>query len=120
MKTVEVYHPDSNRVGKFNVLDETVRDDASMVGALLKLCTVLSETRHESGRGRLFIAASPLFQPLLEGEEIPEYMIEFVYGGRFEREDRERDRIDSGPFGFVAVRNFIVRVPTIGIGHRVH
>ena len=71
----EVIYPGSNRIGKFNLQHELLRDGAErpMLQALFGLCVVLGTEAHESGRGLTYIAASDLFQPLAEGEEIPEY-----------------------------------------------
>lgn len=115
---MEISFPDSPRIGRFNILSDKIDDPHSQ--ALFSLCTVLHEEPHESGRGTTFYAASDLFQPLNEGEEIPEYRIESVFDGNFEREDYQHQRIDSGRFGFVAIRNTIIRVPTLGIQTTVH
>jgi hypothetical protein len=110
MDTKEISFPDSNRVGKFNVLHEVLRSERGMIGALLGLCTLIESGPHESGRGIEFIAAGPLFQELAEGEEIPEYRIEMSVEP-FENPEREAARTNSGRFGFVAIRKTVVRVP---------
>jgi hypothetical protein len=117
---MELVHPDSNRIGRFNLMYETMADDRELTGALLALCVVLHVDDHESGRGKTYYAASPLFQPLAEGEEIPEYRIESVFDGRFADPEREAGRVDSGRFGFAAVRKIIIRVPTVGVATVVH
>lgn len=116
-EAIELSYPDTNRLGKLLILDRALRDDAAMVGALFGLVKVIKEGRHESGRGKEFYVACPadvpLFEPLREGEEIPEYRVEFVYDRKFERDDLEARRVNNGRFGFVAIRNFIIRVPPI-------
>jgi len=109
----EVVYPDSNRVGKFNLLYEVLRDGTQrpMMLALFGLCIILDVDEHESGRGKTYVAASELFQPLTEGEEIPEYRIEFAANMPFANKELEAKRLNSGQFGFVAVRKIIVRVP---------
>ena len=109
----EVIYPGSNRIGKFNLQHELLRDGAErpMLQALFGLCVVLGTEAHESGRGLTYIAASDIFQPLAEGEEIPEYRIEFAAGVPFPNPEHEARRLNSGAFGFVAVRQIIVRVP---------
>jgi hypothetical protein len=111
----QVWFPDSNRIGKFNLLSEVLHDGTQrpMLQALFGLCRILEVIDHESGRGKTYIAASDLFQPLAEGEEIPEYRIEMACNMPFEDPKRETARINSGSFGFVAIRNIIVRVPPI-------
>ena len=119
MKPKEIMYPDSNRIGKFNVLYELLRDGAQrpVLQALFGLCIVLEVEENESGRGKTYIAASELFDPLAEGEEIPQYRIEVAPGGRFADEFLESRRKDSGAFSFAAVRNTIVRVPTAQFHH---
>jgi hypothetical protein len=113
---MEIVHPGSNCIGSFNILDATLRDDAPMCAALFALCTLLAVEDHESGRGKTYIAASALFEPLAEGEEIPEYRIEFAYDRPFEIPELEARRVASGKFGFAAFRKIIVRVPTAQSG----
>jgi len=113
-----IVYPDSNKVGKFNVLYEVLRNgaEAPMLKALFGLCVILDVNDHESGRGRTFTAASELFQPLREGEEIPSYRIEFAKKDvPLPREEDERRRINNGDFGFTAIRQNIVRVPALNI-----
>ena len=119
---IEIAHPDSNRVGKFNLPYETLHDGAQrpMLQALFALCTVLQEEPHESGRGVRFIAAGDLFQPLAEGEEIPDYRIEFAYDMPFPAADHQARRLDVGRFGFVAIRQFVLRPPAVGIHAQAH
>lgn len=112
MKTERVRYVDSNRVGQFNITHEGLTN-RPMCAALFALCTVLKELPHESGRGKTFIAASELFEPVLEGAEIPTYRIDFAANRPFEREDYEARRLNSGVFGFVAIRQNIVRVPPL-------
>jgi hypothetical protein len=108
-----VHYSDSPRVGRFNLTYETLRDDREMCKALFSLCIVLAVEDHESGRGKTYTAASDLFQPLQEDEEIPFYRIEMVCNQPFENPEREAQRVDSGPFGFVAIRQNIIRVPAL-------
>jgi hypothetical protein len=114
---MQIIFPDSNRLGQFNVLFE--RHDPRLV-ALLGLCTVLAQEQHESGRGISYIAVSPLFEPLADGDEIPQYRIECAYDCAFEQAEHQARRVDAGRFGFVAIRQTIVRVPAITIEHRTH
>ena len=109
----EIVYPDSNRIGKFNLTHELLRDGSArpMLQALFGLCVVLDIEEHESGRGKIYIAASDLFQPLAEDEEVPMYRIEFACGCEFTNPEREQQRLNSGAFWFVAVRQTIVRVP---------
>jgi hypothetical protein len=109
----EIVYPSSNRIGKFNVSYEILEDGSArpMLQALFGLCVVLEVEEHESGRGKLYFAASDLFQPLAENEEVPEYRIEFACGMPFPNPEHEQRRLNSGAFGFVAVRQIIVRVP---------
>lgn len=95
---MEIYNPDS-RVGKFNIPHEC---DAETLQALLKQVKILQVENHESGRGVTFMAVSSLFQALTEGEEIPEY------------------RITVDKDGFKAIRNTIIRVPTINMFMSTH
>lgn len=115
-ENIEVCYPDSNRIGKFKILHEALRDGTQrpMLKALFGLCVVLEASEHESGRGKEYIVASDLFQELKEGEEIPEYRIEMTQT-RFIDDDHEARRLNSGAFGFVAIRNFILRVPAIAV-----
>jgi len=118
MNTQAISYPDSNKVGKFNVPAEILRDGAERpaLQALFGLCVVLDARDHESGRGKTYIAASELFQPLTENEEIPEYRIEFAQGRTFPNAEHEARRTNSGAFGFVAIRQIVVRVPPVQLG----
>jgi len=107
---MEIHYPDSNRIGAFNVLYEA--HDPRLV-ALLSLCTVLAKEPHESGRGLRYIAASALFEPLADGAEIPGYRIECAFDMPFEQPDHQARRIDAGRFGFVAIRQHVLRVPQL-------
>lgn len=111
--TVEIVYPDSNRIGRIWLPFEVLRNgaDAPMLKALFGLCVILKTEPHDNGRGMTYYAASDLFQPIGEGDEIPEYRLEVVYDSAFDNPERERDRTDSGKFGFCAIRNFILRVP---------
>jgi hypothetical protein len=111
---VQISYPDSNRIGRFWLPFDVIQNgaDAPMLKALFGLCVVLHIEAHENGRGMTYYAASDeLFQPILDGAEIPEYRLEVVYDRAFENPERERARVNSGKFGFVAIRNFILRVP---------
>jgi len=119
----EISYPDSNRVGKFKILHEvlTSGDERAMLHALFGLCVILDTVDHESGRGKEYIAASELFQPLAEGEEIPDYRIEFATQGRaFTNPEHEVGAlVAQGGFRFKAIRQIIVRVPPATLMHRV-
>jgi hypothetical protein len=80
---------------------------------------VLSCDEHESGRGKSYIGSSDLFQPLTEGEEIPQYRIEFAYDRAFDNPEHEAGRVNNGAFGFVAIRQNIIRVPTAALNYAV-
>lgn len=112
---MKVAYANSNRVGRINVLYAVIRDERPMIAALMALCVVLECEEHESGRGKTYTCASELFQPLNEGDEIPEYRLEFVHDQQFENPEREAARINSGKFGFVAIRNHILRAPLLSI-----
>lgn len=116
----EILYPDSNRVGKFNLTHELLQGGGNrpMLQALFGLCVVLEAGDHESGRGKTYVAASELFQPLTEGEEIPEYRIEFACNQQFADAEHEAQRMNSGAFGFVAIRQIIVRAPTAQFASR--
>lgn len=120
-QVVQVVSTGSNRVGKFNISHEMLADadERVMVQALMGLCIVLNCEEHESGRGVAYIASSELFQPLMEGEEIPQYRIEFAFDCAFDNPDHEVNRINNGPFGFVAIRQHIIRVPTAAFNYAV-
>jgi hypothetical protein len=122
MDVVKVVSQGSSRVGKFNLSYEMLGDDVKrpMVQALLAMCTILAQYEHESGRGQEYIAACELFQPLAEGEEIPHYRIEFAFDRAFDNPELEQQRTNAGPFGFVAIRQHILRVPAASLGHAVH
>lgn len=109
----EINYPDSNKIGKYNIRHELLNDGSArpMLQALFGLGVVLDTYENESGRGKTFIVASDLFQALAEGEEIPSYRIEFIFDGKFTNSEWESKRINSGNFGFVAIRQIIVRAP---------
>jgi hypothetical protein len=111
----------SDRVGKFKILHKSLGDpaDQPLLQALMGLCIVLHVEEHESGRGKQYYASSVLFQPLLEGEEIPEYRIDFAFDSAFPNPEHEAKRINNGAFGFVAIRQHIVRVPAAALAHAV-
>jgi len=113
---MEIVYPDSNRLGQFFVPYEVLRNgaDRPLLQALFGLCLPLKTEEHENGRGLRYYAVSAMFQELLEGEEIPEYRIAMVCG-KFENPEYERQRTNSGEFGFVAVRNTIIRVPPVHV-----
>lgn len=95
---MELHFPDSNRIGSFNILHE---EHDERVRALLSGCTILQAEPHESGRGKIYYAASPMFEPLADGSEVPEYRI-----------DGEQD---GGKWNFKATRKTVIRVPTVGV-----
>lgn len=111
----KIAYPDSNRIGKFRIMYEVLLDghERPLLQALFGLCLILkTEDPEESGRGVMYYAASDLFQPLLEGQEIPEYRLECAWPDQaFENPEREEQCLRSGGFRFVAIRKNIVRVP---------
>lgn len=110
----QIVFPDSNRIGKFRILYEILRDgrERPLLQALFGLCVILQTEPCESGRGTFYIAASDLFQPLAEGEEIPEYRLEVAWPDQaFPDPEREKDALQSNGFRFAAIRKVIVRVP---------
>lgn len=115
----KIAYPDSNRVGRFQVLREVLIDGGNRpwLQALFGLCVPLEVREHESGRGKEYTCASELFQPLAEGEEIPEYRIECERLARpFTAEELKEQRvIEGGGFRFYAVRKIILRVPPASI-----
>ena len=114
----EIAYSDSNRIGKFSIMFEML-EDRELIGALMALMApVLEAYPHESGRGTTFVAASELFQELQEGDEIPEYRIEFDHPTRPLPPERARECTKSGAFGFRAIRNTIVRVPPATFSHK--
>jgi hypothetical protein len=121
-EVVQIVSHGSNRVGKFNLSHELMGSAAErpMVDALLSLCNVILRDEHESGRGMEYIATSDLFQPLVEGEEIPHYRIEYAFDMAFDNPELEANRTTTGKFGFVAIRQNIVRVPAASLGHAVN
>ncbi len=118
----EVAYSDSNRVGKFNILHEVLHDgrERPLLLALFGLCVVLEVYENESGRGKTYIAASYLFQPLAEGEEIPDYRIECYWPDQdCPSAEIEKECIRAnGNFRFRAVRQNIVRVPPLNLSLR--
>lgn len=125
MQKKEIFYQDSGRIGKFKITHELLRSgvDRPMLQALFGQCIVLDSEQHESGRGVQYIAVSDLFQELKEGEEIPEYRIEFAHGVPFDNPELEARRVNSGAFGFVAVRQIVVRAPAVHTrmqSHAVH
>lgn len=118
-QVVQVVSTGSNRVGKFLISYELLGNgrERLMLQALMGLCLVLSCDEHESGRGKEYIASSNLFQPLAEGDEIPQYRIEMTFDSAFDNPEYEASRINSGSFGFVAIRQHIIRVPTAAFSY---
>lgn len=117
----QVYSHDP-RVGKFNLRYELLESgaDRPLVQAIFGLCSEIHEvSENESGRGKTYIATSVLFQPLIEGDEIPEYRIECELARRFTDEENAK-AVVSGGFKFYATRKIIVRVPTIGVHAVAH
>lgn len=116
---MEIFCETSNRLGCFRVL--TKNDLApELFKALHKIITPLRKEPDDTGRGVMFYAASDLFEPLLEGAEIPEYRIESIHvDARFPQPDHEARRINSDRFAFVAIRKIIIRVPPAVLGHAV-
>lgn len=116
----EVVYSGSNRIGKFNLLYSLLQDGTQrpMLQALFGLGVVLDTFENESGRGKTYIVASDLFQPLSEGEEIPEYRIEFACNQPFPNSEYELRRLNNGVFGFVAIRQIVVRVPPAQLAMR--
>lgn len=120
----EIHYPDSNRLAVINMPYEALRNEREMCGALFALLIVLKVEEHESGRGKRYYVACdagvPLFERLADGSEIPEYRVEFVHGRTFESPDWEARRVNSGEFGFAAIRKTIIRVPAISVGMSAH
>lgn len=117
----EICYPDSNRIGKFNILHEVLRDgrERPMLQALFGLCVILDVEEHESGRGKTYIASSELFQPLAEGAEIPEYRVERAWPDQaFKNPEHEGDCLKSAGFRFKAIRKLIVRAPAAQMAMR--
>ena len=98
------------RIGKFNVLHEK---HGECFTALRKVLKLRHAGAHPSGRGKTYVAESDMFEPLGDGQEIPEYRIESVHDGAFECPIHQARRIDSERYGFIAVRNNIIRVPAV-------
>lgn len=120
-QVTQIVSTGSNRVGKFLLSYELLGDakERPVVQALMGLCVVLSCEEHESGRGKTYIGSSDLFQPLAEGEEIPQYRIEFAYDQPFQNPEHEANRVNNGAFGFAAIRQNIIRVPTAAFSYTV-
>ena len=119
-KMKPIYQTDSNKVGSFNILFEK-EPDTELMQALMDLCTVIHAFPHESGRGTTYVAISDLFEGIEDGEEVPQYRIEFrAPDQKFDRPDYEVRRLNSRRFGFVAIRNTIIRVPPLQISQRFH
>lgn len=120
---MEILYKDSNRLARINILFDMLREHREMVGALMALLVPLQVEPYESGRGMTYIVACdakvPLFEELAEGEEIPEYRIVWAFDGAFPEPEREARRVSSGKFGFVAIRNTIVRVPAVAMAIQV-
>jgi len=115
---MEIYG-NSNRIGRMLLLHDVLQDESNRpwLKALFALCLPLEILDHESGRGKEYICSSDLFDPLRQGEEIPEYRIECELALPFTEEENRRATA-SGPFKFYAVRKIIVRVPVAQIGTR--
>lgn len=113
----------SPNLGMFLVPHEMLESDDGrhILPALFSLCIVLSVSAHESGRGLQYIASSGLFQPLSEGDEVPEYRIEYTFDAPFSNPEYEAQRLNTadGRFGFVAIRKNVLRVPPIPLGTRM-
>ena len=115
-----VVHADSPHVGRINVTWESINDRERMT-ALLAMCTLLRMEDHESGRGQtLTLVSEDLFDPLGEGQEIPEYRIESAPPGmQFENAEWESrgksSQVGNGQsqWRFAAFRKILVRVPAI-------
>lgn len=114
---MQIVYPDSNRVGKFRIKYEQLRcgADAPLLKALFGLCVILeTEEVDETGHGKMFYASSDLFEPLAEGENIPEYRIECAWPDQpFKNPDYEKDCIRAGNFRFRAVRKYVINVPPL-------
>lgn len=126
---MEIMYKDSNRVAQIFIPYEAQKDDREKIAALMSILVVLKAEPHENGRGTAFFVACDkdctLFEPLKEGENVPEYRLSSVYDQKFEQEDHEARRVNVGLYGFVAVRKTIIRVPPASmvsgaIGARVH
>ena len=59
-----------------------------------------------------YAASEELFQPLAEGDEVPQYRIEVAYPDRpFTNREHEHSCAHAGKFRFRAIENTILRVP---------
>jgi hypothetical protein len=118
---MKIAYTASNKIGSFNLMYEVLNDgrNRSWLQALFGLCIILHVEENESGRGKTYIAASELFQPLNEGEEIPEYRIECELAKPFTEEEQAK-ALAGGKFKFYAVRKIIVRVPPAQMIMRPH
>lgn len=122
-REIKIAYPDSPRVGKFRVINEKLVDgrERPLLQALFGLCVVLGmEDPDETGRGKMYYAASELFQALSEGEQIPEYRIECSWPDScFTNPEHEKDFVQAqNGFRFRAVRQNIVRVPPLEMSLR--
>jgi hypothetical protein len=110
----------SNRIGQFRITYEML-EDRELMRALFSLCLVLKAWDHESGRGKEYICASDLFDEVAEGNEVPEYRLEFDHP-TLPLADREAAArcVKVGDFGFRAVRKIIVRVPPLAVTQSFH
>lgn len=118
---MEIFYPDSNRMGRLLILHETIDSHPEMLGALFALGVIVHVEDHESGRGKVYDMACrqrgpAFFDALQDGDEIPEYRVEWVHDGAFENPEREAKRVNSGRFGFAFIRKVIVRVPPLTMG----
>lgn len=105
-----VHYSDSPRVGRF-CLPAKLKEDRDLVRALLASCTTILSHAPVSG-GEEFYAVHPMFDELLEGEEIPSYRIDFFSPGE---EPPEHKPFTSEGLTFSCTRQFILRVPTVEI-----
>lgn len=117
MDDKKIVYSESPRIGKFSLLDGVLADGSNRpwLQALFGLCVVLETGRDESGRGVEYVCASELFQPLVEGEDVPRYRIECDLAKPFTEEERAK-ALESRRFLFYAVRQIIVRVPPAQFG----
>lgn len=109
----KIAYANSNRIGKFLIMYETLENGVNRpwLQALFALCLPLEIFDHECGRGKEFCCVGDkLFQPLAEGDEIPTYRIECELARPFTEEENAK-AVESLGFKFYAARQLIVRVP---------
>lgn len=112
----QVHYSATNHLGRFNVLYEQLASDRLLWQTILGLGVVIEAFPHESGRGTTYILASEkLFQPLTEGEEIPQYRLDVAKNEPFRDEQLEarcvKLKIEGSEVRIAATRQHIIHVP---------